>query len=154
MFAMNGNLCCMITELQDSILSPGISGADLMAAQAKYLLKCMTDLRKKFKESQAFFELVEYVKDSVCDDKSILRLSELHSLYVCRLDTLGVNKEINKTRLKMSLLEYFPDAQEQSDGKNILIVFKTAIHRLLKHTVLQRDFSEDATILAYASEII
>ena len=54
-----------------------------MAAQAKYLLKCMTDLRKKFKESQAFFELVEYIKDSVCDDKLIFRLSELHSLYVC-----------------------------------------------------------------------
>ena len=72
-------------------------------------------------ESLAFVELVEYIRDSdsVCDDKLIFRLSELHSFYVCGLDTLGVNKEIHQTRLKTSLLEFFPDAQEQSDGKNI-----------------------------------
>ena len=46
---------------------------------------------KKIKESQAFVELVEHIKDSVCDDKLIFRLSELHSLYACRLDTLGVS---------------------------------------------------------------
>ena len=39
------NLCCMITELQDSKLLPRISGVDLMAAEAKYHIKCMADLQ-------------------------------------------------------------------------------------------------------------
>ena len=85
---------------------------------------------RKIKETQAFVELVEYVKD----DKLIFRLSELHSLYVRRL-------EINKTKLKISLLECYPDAQEQSDGKNI-------------SKMPFCDLSGDATILAKASEII
>ena len=73
----------MITELQDSTLLPKISGVDLMAAKAKYHLKCLTDLRnryrrhtsrkrqesceedeEKIKESQAFIELVEYIEVS------------------------------------------------------------------------------------------
>ncbi len=48
----------------------------------------------------------------------------MHSLYVKRLQELGVNKSINKTRLKNDVLEYFPESQEQQDGKSIVIVFR------------------------------
>lgn len=172
MLATNDKLRNMITDLQDETLLPRISGVDLIAAEAKYHLKCLTDLRnrhrkhitkkrqesfgqeEKIKESQAYVELVEHIKKSVADDKLIFRLSELHSLYLDRLKTLGVNKEINKTRLKVSLLETFPEAQEQSDGKSVIIVFKRAIQRLIKDGVLERDYSEDASILAKASSII
>ena len=37
----------MITELQDSTLLPKISGVDLIAAEAKYHMKCMTNLRNR-----------------------------------------------------------------------------------------------------------
>ena len=40
-----------------------------------------------------------------------------------RLEYFGINKQINKTRLKDKVLEKFPEAQEQHDGKNIIIVF-------------------------------
>ena len=36
---------------------------------------------------------------------------------------LGVQKEINRTRLKEKIFEHFPQAQEQSDDKNIVLVF-------------------------------
>lgn len=65
-------------------------------------------------------------------------------------------KQINKMTFKNYILETFPEAQDQSDGKNTLIVFKKAIQELLKNAVQvqQRDFSEDATILAKASVVI
>ena len=90
-----------------------------MAAEAKYHLKCLTDLQncyrrhtsrkrqesceedeEKIKESQAFIELVEYIKTSVENDKLMFLLSELHSLFVCLFGTLGIHKTVNKARLK------------------------------------------------------
>ena len=67
-------------------------------------------------------------------------LSELHSLFVSSLKTLGIYKTENKTRLKTSLLENFPDAEEENDG--VLIIFKKAIQGMIKDGVRQRDFSE------------
>jgi hypothetical protein len=61
---------------------------------------------------------------------------------------------VNRTRLKTSILENFPDAQEQNDGKNVVIIFKKAIQGIVKEVVQQRDFSEDAVILAKASAIV
>ncbi|EDO32802.1 predicted protein [Nematostella vectensis] len=82
----------MVTELQDHTILPRISGAeDLMAADAIYHFDCMTDLRnryrshvtrnrvenleredEKIKESQAYVELTEYIKDSAtADGKSL-----------------------------------------------------------------------------------
>ena len=56
-------------------------------------------------ESQAFIELVEYIDNSFQEDKLLFKLSELHSLYISRLESLGVYKTVNKTRLKNSLLD-------------------------------------------------
>jgi hypothetical protein len=67
--------------------------------------------------------------------KRSLLLSELHSLYVSRLQTLGVQKQVNRTRLKTSTLENFPDAQEKNDGKNVVIIFKKAIQDIGKKVV-------------------
>ena len=172
-YATDKKLRQMITELQDSTLLPKVSGVELMAADAKYHLKCMTDLRNRYrrhtsskrqescekdeekvKESQAFIELLEYIETSVENGKLMFLLSELHSLYVRRLETLGVHKSVNKTRLKTSLLENFPEAQEQNDGKNVVIIFTKAIQGMVKEALQQRDFSEDAVILAKASAIV
>ena len=163
----------MITEINDATLMPKISGVDLIAAEAKYHLKCLTDLRNRYRsqltkkrqesceeederimESQAFIELVEYIENSVEDNKLLFMLSELHSLYISRLEALGVYKTVNKTRLKNSLLDQFPDAQEQNDGKNLVIIFTKALQGMVKDAIKKRDFSEDATILAKASAIV
>ena len=105
-------------------------------------------------ESQAFIELVEYIENSVEDNKLLFMLSELHSLYISRLEALGVYKTVNKTRLKNSLLDQFPDVQEQNDGKNLVIIFTKALQGMVKDAIKKRDFSEDATILAKASAIV
>ena len=53
-------------------------------------------------------------------------------MYVKGLATLGVHKTMNKTRLKNSLLEHLPGAQEQFSGKQIVIIFKKAIEGFLR----------------------
>ena len=105
-------------------------------------------------ESQALNELVDYIRSSAENDKLMFLLSELHTMYVKRLATLGVHKTVNKTRQKNSLLEHLPGAQEQFSRKQIVIIFKKAIEGLLKDAVQQKDYSEDALILANASSIV
>lgn len=75
-------------------------------------------------------------------------------LYVSRLEDLGIKKAINKTRLKLQLLENFPEAQEQCDGKKVIIVFKKGMESMLRDAMKKRNFSEDLEILAKAATII
>lgn len=74
----------------------------------------------------------------------MFKFSELSSLHVQRLEDLGIEKTLIKTRLKKALLEHYNGAlQEQNDGKNTILVFGEAISNLLKDA-LKRDFSEEA----------
>ena len=61
-------------------------------------------------ESRAFVELTSYIEMSVNAGTLLFKLSELHSLYVNRLEKLDIKKTINKTRLKEQLLQQFSDA--------------------------------------------
>ena len=109
---------------------------------------------ENIKESQAFIELVKYIENSVADKKLLFKLSELHSLNISRLEALGVYKTVNKIRVKTSLLDQFPDAQEQNDGKNLVLIFTKALQGMAKDAIKKRDFSEDATMLAKSSAIV
>ena len=75
-------------------------------------------------------------------------------LYEGRLEDLDSAKSVNKTRLKEGLLEYFKEAQKQSDDRNSLLVFKEGMRNMIQDALKKRDFSEDALILARAASII
>ena len=163
----------MITELQDAELLARIKGGgDLIAMDAKYHLKCLVSLRNRYRsctrrnlpesettfeklnESRAFVELANYVERSVYSGTVFFKLSELYMLYVSRLEDLGIKKVINKTRLKVQLLEQFPEAQEQFDGRNGVIIIKKGMESMLRNALKKRDFSEDVIVLAKAATII
>ena len=84
----------------------------------------------------------------------LFKLSEIHFLYVKRLEELGIKKQVNKTRLKDHLLEHFPEAQEQYDGKNTVLIFNEGMRNMLKEALKKRDFDEDAVTLAKAATIV
>ena len=116
----------MITELNDAQLLTRIIGGDLIAIEAKYHLKCQVNLRNRYRslirmsnqepantsekmnESRAFVELTSYIEKAVDCGILLFKLSEIHSMYVNRLEDLGIIKLVNKTRLKSHLLEHFP----------------------------------------------
>ena len=169
----DSNIRAMITELQDPRLIAQIEGGDLIAKDIKYHLKCLVNLRnqcrslsrkskkqqedtnKKVNESRAFVELEDYIERAVDSGTLLFKLTELHSLYVIRLEDLGIKKVVNKTRLEISLLEHFPEAQEQNDGKiTVIIIFREGMKNMLKEALKNRDYSEDGNILAKAAKII
>ena len=165
----------MALELEDFDLLGRMSEGDLIAIEAKYHLKCLISLKNRYRslcsqkaqnssdrvddekmdESMAFVELVEYIEGCVENGTYLFKLSELSSLYIQRLEDLGIKKTINKTRLKNALLEHYKGTfQEQTDGRNTVLVFSEAISSLLKDALKQCDFSEDAEILAKAATIV
>lgn len=171
-FDADTNIRSMIMELQDTQLLSRIEGGDLIARDAKYHLKCLVNLRNRYRshirkfsleperinekvnESRVFVELTSYIERAVCSGTVLFKLSDIHTLYVNRLENLGITKVINKTRLKKQLLEHFSEAQEQYDGRNVVIVFKKGMENMLREALKKRDFSEDAVILAKAASII
>ena len=95
---------------------------------------------EKLNESRVFAELTSYIERAVDSGTLLFQLSDVHSMYVNRLEDLGIDKKINKTRLKVSLLEKFPEAQEQHDGKNIIIVFEEGMKNMLREALKSRTF--------------
>ena len=104
--------------------------------------------------SRVLVKLTSYIEREVNSGNKVSKLAELHSLYENRLEDLGNNKSVNKTRLKKQLLEHFKEAQEQSEGKNTILVFKEGKRNMLKEALKKQDFTEDAQILAQAASII
>jgi hypothetical protein len=163
----------MALKLQYFELLGRMSEGDLIAIEAKYHLKCLMGLKNRYRslmaqktqdteeedekmdESVAFVELIEYIEGCSESGSHMFKLADLSSLYVQRLETLGIKKTINKTRLKNALLEHFKGSlQEQTDGRNTVLVFQEGISCLLKDALKQRDFSADAEILAKAARIV
>ena len=81
-------------------------------------------------------------------------LKELYAMYVDRFQNLGVRKYVHRSRLKHIILEHFQEAQQQQEGKYVVIVFKEGMSNMLREALKQQDFSEDANILAKAAKII
>ena len=106
---LDSDLRKMAEDLQDTALIAKLSGADLIAIEAKYHNKCRIAYRNRHRSfmqlqqsrdnteekqllARAFAELVCYIENSVENDECIFKLAQLHSLYVERLQCLGISK--------------------------------------------------------------
>ena len=163
-FNINMELRDMATKLQDTALLSRIAGGDLAAIEAKYHSMCMLRYKNRFRsfergeeidsnqmsdqletESRVFAELVYSMKCGVENGKYIFKLCELHALYEERLRVVQASKTINRSRLKTRILNHFsPECQEQTDGKNTLLIFNEGMRRILKQAVDSRDLDEEA----------
>ena len=169
------NLPQIVNDLQDFELLAKISGGDLIAIEAKYNMKCLTNLRNKhrsfqrksksdqfleaeeeerFHEARAFVELLEYVEDSVENGTLVFTLPELHSLFANRLIDLFYPKSVNRSRLKSKILDHFQEANEHDDGKQTVLIFRNGLKNIVKEAVQERDFSDDTAVLAKAAKIV
>ena len=163
----------MATDFQDSALLKHIAGGDMIAIEAKYHKTCMTNLSNRHRaflcqsqdsqsgeedkknEARAFVELISFMERCVDDGKYILTLRELHQLYMNRPQHFGIAKEVNKTHLKSRILSQFPGKlQEQSDRKNVLLVFNKGMASLLREELWKHDYESHALILAKATRIV
>ena len=161
----------MATDLEEAELIARIEGGDLIALEAKYHLQCLTALRNRHRsimrkreqdvggtevrmiKARALVELFMHIENCVEDGTFYFKFSALHQLYEERVQQLGVVREINRARFKEKILAYFPHAQEQSDGKNKILVFENGMQQMLKQA-MACDYEGDALILAKAAKIV
>ena len=171
-FDAGSNVRRMAIDLQDSALLTRIEGGDLTALEAKYHLSCVTALRNRHRsflrqsetssidreegkiEARAFVELITHVENSIENGTFCFKFSVLRQIYESRLHDLGITKEINKVCFKERVLNYFPNAQEQNDGKNVILVFEQGMQHMLKTSVECSSHQQDALILMKAAKIV
>lgn len=168
----NDSIKQMAMELQETELMARMEGGDLIALEAKYHLQCLTELRNRYRslvrkheqeasslsdekkvKARALVELFTYVENCVEDGTFYFKFSALHQLYEERVRYLGVEKETNRTQFKEKVLAYFPQAQEQSDGKHKILVFNQGMQQIMKQ-VMACDYEGDALLLAKAAKIV
>uniref|UniRef100_UPI00358E26DF uncharacterized protein isoform X2 n=1 Tax=Myxine glutinosa TaxID=7769 RepID=UPI00358E26DF len=162
----------MVRDLEDTELLSRIEGGDLVALEAKYHLACITRYRNHHRsvmkqkqdacdgsnelkriQARVFVELVTYIENSVVDGILYFKCSALRHMYEKRLQDLGIDREMNKVHFKEKILRYFPEAQEQNDGKNIVIVFEKGMQEMLNQA-MNCDYESDIMALAKAAKII
>ena len=108
-------------------------------------------------EARAFVELPTHIENSVKSGTFCFKFSVLRQMYKNCLNDLGVNKEINKARFKEQVLDYYSTAQEQSDAKNIFLIFELGMQEMLKRhqaTKSRSDCQEDVLTLMKAANIV
>lgn len=171
-FNMDKTIRDMANEMCDSELLVKLSGGDLVAIEGKYHLSCLTSYRNRYRaflralsassqssistkqaKARAFAELVMHVEGALEQGTYVFKLAELHAAYENRLKKLSVDFSTNRTRVKGELIDYFQKygIQEQSDGKNVLLIFPEGMHSLLR-SVSQID-SETLQLAAVAKII-
>ena len=83
-------------------------------------------------KARAFDELLAHIETLVEEGTFELKFLEIRALYEKRLCFFGIRKEINKIRFKEQVLSHFPEAQAQSNGANVLLVFDKGMQQIMK----------------------
>jgi len=142
----------------------------LIAIDVKYHLQCLTELRNRYRslerqrdqeskslseekktKARVIAELCSCIENCVED---YYKFSDLHQLYEKRLNCFSFTKEVNRGQLKEQLLIQFPQAQEQSVGKNKVMVFEQGMQQMLKQLMMESNYENEAMILAKAAKIV
>ena len=70
-----------------------------------------------------------------------------YSVTSSHLHDLSVTKEINKVHYKESTPNYFPNANKQNDGRNVILVFEQGMQQMSKTFVECSKHQQDALIM-------
>ena len=164
----------MATKLQDSLLLSKIMGTDLVAIEAKYHINCLVSYKNRYRSALrahasersdtteenvlralVFAELVSFIEGNVENGTYLFKLNDLYLLFEKRLSEFGINKKINRTRLKDQILNQFSGhCIEEADGRNILFVFKEGFKKLVKDSIDSRDFNSEALLVSKLAKTI
>ena len=156
-------------ELEDTALLAKLVPGDMIALEAKYHRKCLTNLYNRARTSKnaatklesdddlhgiAFAELVTFMEDFRREGTvaPVFKLSDLADMYRTRLEQLGavIGSRIHTSRLKIRLMAVFPDLKAHTQGKNVILTFDGDVSEAFKKAC---DYDDDATkvFLPYVS---
>ena len=98
---------------------------------------------------------MSFVDAAIQGELYMFKVKELCCLYQKRLREFGYDVETNKSKFKESILNYLEssDIQEQSDGKNKILISAEGIKSLLKNAFDVHDYQEEALLFARVAKI-
>ena len=123
-------------KLQDKPLLAKLSARDLIAQDAQFHPQCLVSLYSRARETKSneedtvnhgitLAEVVSYIEDTRMDElvSPVFKLTDLVKFYSTRLEQLGtkVSERIPSTKLKNSILGYFPDMEAHKQGQDTVI---------------------------------
>ena len=157
-------------ELEDTALLAKLVPGDMIALEAKYHRKCLTNLYNRARTSKnaatklesdddlhgiAFAELVTFMEDFRREGTvaPVFKLSDLADMYRTRLEQLGavIGSQIHTSRLKIRLMAVFPDLKAHTQGKNVILTFDGDVSEAFKKAC---DYDDDAMHLARAAQVV
>lgn len=160
--------------LQDEKLLAKLSAGVLVVLETKYHAPCLASLYKKAErdkeegeedetspqlpEGIALAELVSFIEESrmvSTAELPVFRLAELVDKYTSRLKQLGENTpaRIHTTHLKDRILSQIPALEEQMQGRDVFLAFKTDLAIKLQKAH-KEDIDEEAMHLAKPAIIV
>ena len=143
-FNANRSVSQMATEMCDTALLTKLAEGDLVAIEAKYHFNCLSRYRNQYRgylrakadssrslqladkkaKARAFAELISYIETALEEDTHIFKLSELHTVYLERLQNFGLSLSVNKTRLKDDIIEIMVSKNSLAEQKLFLFSLK------------------------------
>ena len=144
-----------------------LAEGDLVAIEAKYHRNCYTGFNRQYhemvrKEEQAKNpnenmevtienELLQFINEEIAGGRRIFALHDLTDIMTERLEQHGINKMVNRTRLKERVLEHFPDLTEEKGIRDRVFLVYSETARKIISDACQTPEEESHTLLLAAS---
>ena len=147
---------------EDRILALLAEG-DLVAIEAKYHLKCYTMFNRCYNvickqttvsenlEIKAENELLQFIKEEISGGSRVFALQDLTEMMTERLEQYGIQKIVNRTRLKETVLKSFPDLTEEKGIRDRVFIMCSKTARKIISDTSQTPDEEAHTLLMAAS---
>ena len=158
-------------NLQDHNLITKLSEGDLIALGAAYHTQCLVSLYNRDRDrpqisgnsdtstaqATAFTKLVSYMESVIEDEKllPVFKLCDLKKRFDTELNQLhkSLPTETHSARFKNKLLSHFPNLESHSVGRDVLLVAKDSMRKLLRRLCELEDVGEEA-VLSRAANIV
>ncbi|CAB1426742.1 unnamed protein product [Pleuronectes platessa] len=107
-----------------------LSEGDLVTIEAKYHRNCYTGFKRRYNaickrntatedfEVTAENKLLQFVQEEIAGGRNIFALQDLTDMMTERLEQSGIQKTVNRTRLKKTVLKHFPDLTVEKGPKS------------------------------------
>ena len=140
-----------------------LSEGDLVAIEAKYHRNCYTGFNRRYDAickqdtpsenlvATAENELFQFIQEEVSRGRRIFALQDLTDMMTERLEQHGIQKTVNRTRLKESILEYFPNLTEEKGIRDRVFIVCSKTARKIISDASQTPDEETRTLLLAAS---
>jgi len=140
-----------------------LAEGDLIAIKAKYHRNCYIMFTRRYdaicKQDTASEnlnvtpenELFEFIEEEIARGRTIFALQDLTDMMTEKLEQHGIQKTVNRTRIKESVLEHFPNLTEEKGIRDRVFIICSTTARKIISAAAQTPDEEAHTLLMAAS---